>query len=140
PDGVEGAGDRNNDNVPNYLDPFDPSGVFYIDATGNAIPGVTSALYVDSNNNQTYDPGVDELANTVQVNPQTSGDTGSYRYDILVNNPNNPDDPGTGLPANGERRMFFLVVDESTLPVGILYPSTLVTNSGLFVGSPDANS
>ncbi len=135
PDGVEGAGDQDNDGIPNYLDPFDPSGVFYVDTTGNVLGGITSSLYADANSNGLYDAGTDVLADSVEANPQTSDADGGYTYHINITDPG-----GDGIPDDGSVRRFFLVIDTATLPTNITYPSPLVRNYLTFDASPTDGS
>lgn len=103
PDGREGSGDRDNDNIPNYLDPYDPSGTIYAvhpqALNGRALIGATVALEYDTGG------GVFVLADTIQPNPQQSGVNGSYRFDINVTGTS-----GAGLPSNGTSRTFRLTV------------------------------
>lgn len=138
PDGVEGSGDRDGDGIPNYLDPFDPSGVFYIVDTGNIVLNVDSALYADMDNNCTLDTSIDQLANTVQANPQTSTN-GGYRYDIRITDATDPS--ATGIPDDGSSRCFFLEI--TSFPASVMFPSTVVpaeagalTTGGAVVTSP----
>ncbi len=138
PDGVEGSGDIDGDGILNYLDPFDPSGIFYVVNTGNIVINVDSALYADMDNNCTLDTSVDELANTVQTNPQTSTN-GGYRYDIRSTDATDPS--ATGIPDDGSSRCFFLEITD--FPVSVVFPSTLVpaeagalTTGGAVVTSP----
>jgi fimbrial isopeptide formation D2 family protein/uncharacterized repeat protein (TIGR01451 family) len=141
PDGLEGTGDRDNDGIPNYLDPFDPSGVLYIDQTGNPIADIEIALYADDGDG-VLDTGLDALAATLQQNPQTTGTDGAYRFDIRTNVavPQAGDPIVDGLPEDGSVRRFFLVVNTTNLPENITFPSLLVTDSGIFDASPDADS
>jgi LPXTG-site transpeptidase (sortase) family protein len=138
PDGVEGSGDRDGDGIANELDPFDPSGIFYVVNTGNIVINVDSALYADMDNNCTLDTSVDQLANTVQANPQTSTN-GGYRYDIRSTDATDPS--ATGIPDDGSSRCFFLEITD--FPVNVAFPSTLVpaqagalTTGGAVVTSP----
>lgn len=111
PDGREGAGDRDNDNIPNYLDGFDPSGVIYAldgDGNGYALAGVQVRLVYEQS------PGIFVEADTIQPNPQTTGANGAYRFDINVTSPG-----GNGVPNNGTARNFFLQI--VTLPDPLLY-------------------
>ncbi|MBN1680128.1 MAG: DUF11 domain-containing protein [Anaerolineae bacterium] len=116
PDAVEGAGDRDNDGVPNYLDAFDPSGTFYEAATGDPVAGVEVALVYE------VSPGVFVEADTIQANPQTTGIDGGYTFDVLVTDPT-----GGGVPNDGTPRTFLL--DVRSLPAGYSL-STLYTSSG----------
>ena len=103
PDGREGSGDRDNDNIVNYLDPYDPSGTIYaVNASalnGRALIGATVTLEYDTGG------GVFVIADTIQPNPQKSGVNGSYRFDINITSTS-----GNGLPSNGTSRTFRLSV------------------------------
>jgi len=138
PDGVEGKGDRDGDGLLNDIDPFDPSGIFYVVNTGNIVINVDSALYADMDNNCTLDTSIDQLANTVQANPQTSTN-GGYRYDIRITDAT--DTSATGIPDDGSSRCFFLEI--TNFPASVVFPSTLVpaeagalTTGGAVVTSP----
>lgn len=142
PDGVEGDGDRDSDGIANYLDPFDPSGIFYVVSTGNIVINVQSALYADMDNNCALDTSVDQLANTVQANPQTSAN-GGYRYDIRITDATDP--TAAGIPDDGSSRCFFLEI--TNFPANVVFPSTVVppeagalTTGGAVVTSPIAPS
>ncbi len=117
PDGREGAGDRDNDNIPNYLDAYDPTGVIYgADVLGNTVPLVgveVSLIYRDG----------DEiiLADTIQPNPQRTGSNGEYRFDLV--------DSETGLPPDGSERVFELIV-EGINEQQFLFPSEINPPAG----------
>lgn len=99
PDGREGVGDRDNDNIPNYQDPFDPTGIVYAaDAQGNtvALGGVEVHLVYQ-------DGGEWVTADTIQPNPQRTNSLGAYRFDLNVLE--------NGLPPDGSQRVFRLQVE-----------------------------
>lgn len=124
PDGREGSGDRDNDNIPNNEDPFDPSGiVFGVDPNGNTIPleNVEVRLVYEAD-------GEWVLADTIQPNPQKTGYKGQYRFDLNVT----AGEEGNGIPRVGART-FRLEVD--SLPLAHRFPSATFAPTGTFVGT-----
>lgn len=112
PDGREGAGDRDNDDIPNYLDPFDPTGIVYAsDLFGNTKPiqGVEIELV--------YREGSTWVrADTIQPNPQRTNSLGAYRFDLNVLE--------QGLPPDGSQRVFHLQV-EGLNADELIFPSVM---------------
>lgn len=123
PDGVEGPGDRDGDGIPNIFDPFDPSGIYYLVSDGSIIIGMESTLYADMDGDCALDTAVDQPADTVQPNPQTSAD-GGYRYDIRITAAGDP--TARGIPDDGSSRCFFLDVSPASSPPQAVYPSAVV--------------
>jgi LPXTG-site transpeptidase (sortase) family protein len=112
PDGREGAGDRDNDNIANHLDPFDPTGIVYAaDLFGNtkAIEGVEVRLVYREGNEWI-------TADTIQPNPQRTNSLGAYRFDLNVLD--------GGLPPDGSERVFHLQV-EGLNAEELIFPSVM---------------
>ena len=125
PDGVEGIGDRNDNGMPNYLDPFDPSGTVYVSATGDPASSVEIRLVY-------YEDATAILADTIQANPQLTGADGSYRFDITSGTTN-------GVPESGTREFFLELIEP--LPSGYTFPSgDYPPHAEAFDASPIADS
>ena len=123
PDGREGSGDRDNDNIANYQDPFDPTGLVYaVDPFGEplALTNVeVSLVYVED--------GEFVLADTIQPNPQRTGADGQYRFDITTNS------EGKGYDLDGGERVYQVIV--GALPETHEFPSAVYEPAEVFVGS-----
>ncbi len=120
PDGREGSGDRDNDNIRNKEDSFDPTGIVYsIDPEGQTrpLPNVPVQLVYEDEDGQMVP------ADTIQPNPQQTGAAGEYRFDLNVSE--------TGIPESGDRTFLLEVM---AVPAEHEFPSELYESGDRFVG------
>lgn len=120
PDGREGSGDRDNDNIPNKEDAFDPSGIVYaIDPNGRTMPLSNLTVQLVYEEDGEWVP-----ADTIQPNPQQTGAAGEYRFDLNVG--------AKGVPESGDRTFKLEVL---SVPAEHGFPSEAYTPDGRFVGN-----